>query len=81
MHKPLIETPTVPEIDWDKLPGSARFIATDMNGKMWWYEEMPTTSVCNSEWWALKGKMLEIPTPYIVSLCLDWENSLQERPI
>ena len=57
--------------DWKDAPEWAKWIAKDLSGQWWWYENKPERRA--TRWVAQNGKC----DPENIS---HWEDSLQQRP-
>lgn len=66
--------------DWSDAPDWAQWAATDKNGRAFWYKYRPDVSVQEEPWiYTSMYKIIE-ENHHAVLRCVDWKDSLEQRP-
>lgn len=73
--------PTKPSIDWSHVAKKFNWLARDINGMCYLYEQKPYLTLRNHSWGANKGRIADaIGFASLIPGDWDGENSLVERP-
>lgn len=63
--------------EWNDAPDWANYLAMDMDGNWYWYENAPSIEGANDDVWSFdQGKIERIEIEYP-----NWKESLEQRPI
>ena len=66
--------------DWSKAPDWAQWAATDSNGRAFWYRRKPDICVVGECWQYTSMCERAVETHPAVLRCVDWKDSLEQRP-
>lgn len=65
--------------EWDNLPDNINFVAIDMNGEIWGYDNKPKINKHNGRWYSIHS-VDEVELIHILETEIaNWENTLVEK--